>query len=244
MNYAPLNIAEASQLERFGHLIADWVVDLGRQQDVEDYRNKANCIGSLNSKRLSASRRIGNLLKLGRGLYLTPPPEERFSMRTILEDYKERLRDIGTCDYIDRDFYSKEENCGTVGCMIGWMPFYDGPKKEGVGWQTYRNLNFFGFHSDQRLHDGTLTGCCDWNLWYDSDWANFTPTPKANAARLLWSLSMPFEHVQRMMDSKELAGNEETDWSFDFDFDPAILSPDLEPFWLASAVLKERVLAS
>lgn len=63
-------------------------------------------------------KKLENLIKLGRGLFLNPPPAEKFDMRQFVE--------FGHCEVPVKDALKElnDPKCGTVGCAVGFAPYY------------------------------------------------------------------------------------------------------------------------
>lgn len=112
-----------------------------------------------------------NLMKLGEYLWQNIK-DEQFGMELFRQHNNENC-----------EFYSKED-CGTVGCALGWAPFVKGlePIKSdfssfsGKLWFTDYSHRVFGddWRSNPKLH-----------FVFDEEWANYDNTVKGACQRII-----------------------------------------------------------
>lgn len=238
-----LSEAERHQLDNFHHLIADWVVDLLRNEDAEDLRHNRD---GYPPTRQPAIERLCNTLLLGRGLYLDPREEDQFSMSQFLLLKEPADTHVILREFVDKGWF-EEHKCHAVGCALGYGPWYTGvPKPNKASWGTYEQNSFVCCVAGDRIGkssvdiDTTL-------LWFDANWTEHDNTAKGAGARILYGLSHELEDLRPLFcdvqgfdeDGEEIGV--ERRFLHTYDFDDRLLSPELDPFVLASAVLKARV---
>jgi len=137
-------------------------------------------------KEVGVSINLENLRKLRNGI------KRRILNGTINQDtfdmtwFRQRLMGGG-----EQNFYDKN-NCGTVGCVLGWAPMIKGLeyKLKDFG-KYYQNSNELSFNAYCERVFNIDSNSNLWDFLFDGDWTDYDNTPEGAVARMDLILKFP-----------------------------------------------------
>jgi len=121
----------------------------------------------------------------------------------LLRDGLKKLMDEGvvTQETFDMEYYRSNErgksiagfysleNCGTIGCLMGWAPFVEGLEfNETMTWTGYVSQKFsFNYDTDHEFDEVFA-------FLFSSKWSEYDNTPEGALARLDVFLAGDFKY--------------------------------------------------
>lgn len=90
--------------------------------------------------------------------------------------------------------------CGTVGCALGWAPFFGLKKNVGESWQRFGNRSLI----DVEIHPE------EWRWCFSAAWSRVDNTKRGAAQRIIWLLQygLPKNHREQMRGEDRLCYTE------------------------------------